>query len=45
MSHRQSLHPEDGDNNVLRNVGILPRHYTCHNPEDVDMKLQILRHL
>jgi len=24
VSYHMSLHPEDGDRNVLRNVGILP---------------------
>jgi hypothetical protein len=27
-----TLHPEDWDNDVLRNVGILPQHYTAPQP-------------
>jgi hypothetical protein len=32
------LHPEDGDSMDLRNVGILPQHIRCHNPEDFDLR-------
>jgi hypothetical protein len=28
------LHPEDGGSMFLRNVGILPQHYTALQPED-----------
>jgi hypothetical protein len=28
-----SFHSEDGGSKILRNIGVLSRHYTCHNPE------------
>jgi hypothetical protein len=31
--------PEDGGSKVLRNIGILPHHYTVSQPEDGDSKV------
>jgi hypothetical protein len=32
-------HPEDGGSKVIQNVGILPQHAWCHNPEDLDLNV------
>jgi hypothetical protein len=39
--HDLNLHPEDGGSMDLRNVGILPQHYTASKPEDLEMNLRM----
>jgi hypothetical protein len=40
MLPSSSLHTADGGRKILRNVGVVPHHYTAsHNPEDVDLNL------
>jgi hypothetical protein len=40
-----SLHPEDGDSMVLRNVGILPHHYTVSESEGKALRYKLCRRL
>jgi hypothetical protein len=35
-------HPEDGGSMDLRNVGILPQHYTASHPEDPDLDVDLV---
>jgi len=39
---KSMFHPEDGGIKVIRNVGILPQHCRCHNPQDLDLYLTII---
>jgi hypothetical protein len=39
MEEYNPLHPEDGGNKVLRNVGILQQHYTASEPRRLRLLL------